>query len=717
MREGRAPALELWGGVECTVNRVRERQLSQLERNGHLGRLDDIDRFAALGLRALRVPILWEVCQPAPDGPVDFTRFSPMLARVRDRGLRAIAGLVHHGSGPMHTNLLDPAFEHGVARFARRVAEAHPWIEDYTPVNEPLTTARFSALYGHWYPHASDTTSFFRALIHQCRATVRAMMAIREVRPGARLVQTEDIASVRSTPLLAYQAEYENHRRFLSIDLLCGRVDRDHFMYPHLLAHGVGEHELAWFREHPCPPDLLGLNYYFTSERYLDESLSAHPAWSHGGNGRHAYADVDAGLVPNLGLLGHRHLLQTVWDRYRLPLIFSEVHAGCTREEQLRWLDEAWCGAHAARASGVDVRAVTVWSLLGAFDWNTLVQVEAGFYEPGVFDLRGPTPRPTALAAMSRGLAHEGAYDHPVLASDGWWRRRAPELATPRQTRARPLLITGAGGALAAALVRACEVRGLEHVQLTRAQLDVSGAEQVRARIAALGPWAIVNAAGVLPSDGNEAASSRSYEANARGPMVMADVCRAHGVRLLTFSSDHVFDGTAQRPYLETDAVSPRSSYGQCQAEAERYLLESGADGLLVRTSMLFGPQRSASSALMRGVHLLCRGQRVPVPSEAMLSPTYVDDLVTASLDLLIDGADGVWHLANRGAVSGAAFLRDIAARAQLPLELVDDEPRDVPLYAVLGSARGDHMPRLEDAVERWWRANAQSLLAALSAA
>ena len=61
-------------------------------------------------------------------------------------------GLVHHGSGPAGTDLLDEGFAEGLARFARAVAERFPWVEDWTPVNEPLTTARFSALYGHWYP-------------------------------------------------------------------------------------------------------------------------------------------------------------------------------------------------------------------------------------------------------------------------------------------------------------------------------------------------------------------------------------------------------------------------------------------------------------------------------------------------------------------------------------------------------------------------------------
>ena len=65
------------------------------------------------------------------------------------------------------------------ATFAEAVARRYPWVLDFTPVNEPLTTARFGALYGHWYPHARDARSFARALMVQTWATVKAMRAIR----------------------------------------------------------------------------------------------------------------------------------------------------------------------------------------------------------------------------------------------------------------------------------------------------------------------------------------------------------------------------------------------------------------------------------------------------------------------------------------------------------------------------------------------------------
>ncbi|TGV77813.1 hypothetical protein EN788_67275, partial [Mesorhizobium sp. M2D.F.Ca.ET.145.01.1.1] len=69
--------------------------------------------------------------------------------------------------------------------------------------------------------------------------------------------------------------------------------------------------------------------------------------------------------------LGHR--IDEVWQRYRLPIAITELHNGSTRDEQVRWLAEGWKAAQEARARGIDVRAVTAWSVFGAVDWNSLL--------------------------------------------------------------------------------------------------------------------------------------------------------------------------------------------------------------------------------------------------------------------------------------------------------------------------------------------------------
>ena len=147
---------ELWAGLECSVVRVGDSWRNQAIETGHADRPEDLDLLAGLGIKTLRYPVIWESI--APDNPdvCDWRWHDARLTRLRDLGIRVIAGLVHHGSGPHYTDLLDPLFPEKLAAFAAKAAARYPWIDAWTPVNEPLTTARFSCLYGHWYPHRQD---------------------------------------------------------------------------------------------------------------------------------------------------------------------------------------------------------------------------------------------------------------------------------------------------------------------------------------------------------------------------------------------------------------------------------------------------------------------------------------------------------------------------------------------------------------------------------
>ncbi|MDQ3889549.1 MAG: family 1 glycosylhydrolase, partial [Actinomycetota bacterium] len=414
-RERSTPPLELWAGMECTVNRVGDEYFDQLVRSGHDHRLGDLDLLRDLGVRAVRYPLLWERVAPAGVTGADWSWTDERLDRIGELGVRPIAGLVHHGSGPPSTSLVDPAFPEKLAEYAHAVAERYPWVEDWTPVNEPLTTARFSGLYGHWYPHGRSDATFARCLLNQCRAVVAAMRAIRAVVPEARLVQTEDLGKTFSTPRLRYQAEFENARRWVTFDLLTGRLAPADPMWAWLAeAGGADESELEWFRVNVCPPATVGINHYLSSERFLDERLARYPRHACGGNGRDAYADVLAARVVLEGPAGPAEILRETWERYRLPLAVTEAHNGCTREEQLRWLLEVWRSAELVRAEGADVAAVTIWSLFGAAGWSALVTSDEDRYESGVFDVRGPEPRPTAIAALACDLAAGRPVGHPA---------------------------------------------------------------------------------------------------------------------------------------------------------------------------------------------------------------------------------------------------------------------------------------------------------------
>src|SRR3954471_1724469 len=95
----------MWGGLECTVARVGDTYLDQTLLNGHENRPEDLDAFAALGIRAIRYPVLWERIAPGDLGEADWRWTDERLGRLRELGLRPIVTLLHHGSGPRHTDL------------------------------------------------------------------------------------------------------------------------------------------------------------------------------------------------------------------------------------------------------------------------------------------------------------------------------------------------------------------------------------------------------------------------------------------------------------------------------------------------------------------------------------------------------------------------------------------------------------------------------------
>jgi dTDP-4-dehydrorhamnose reductase len=647
------------------------------------------------------------------------------LLALQQAGITPIAGLVHHGSGPHHTSLTDPSFATGLAEFAGAAAARYPWLTFYTPVNEPLTTARFSGLYGLWYPHGRDDRTFLQALLTQCRAVVLSMRAIRQVNPDAKLVQTDDFGKTYSTPEMAFVAGFYNERRWLGWDLLCGMVGPEHRLWPYLIAAGIDQGELLWFRDNPCPPDILGVNYYVTSERWLDHRHDRYPPHFAGVSDGICFADIEAARALATPTPGIAPLLGEIWNRYHLPMAITEAHIDAAREEQLRWLLEIWQGALQARQNGADIRAVTVWALLGSFDWNSLVTQSNGHYEAGPLDVRFPQPRPTALAGMMQELADGKPLSHPVLHGRGWWRRAGrflcPPVATPDAPtsipaglhrlagpRAAPILIAGATGTLGRAFARICQQRNLAFRLLSRREMDIADPASVEQAMAQLRPWAVVNASGYVRVDDAENDIERCFRENAIGPAVLAAACARHGVQLATFSSDLVFDGRQGSPYVESDAVAPINIYGRSKAEGERAVLDCNPAALVVRTSSFFGPW-DEFNFVAQALSTLESGAPFAAANDITVSPTYVPDLVHACLDLVIDRECGVWHLTNGHPVTWAELAGKAAEQAGVDCSRLEPQPGTQcnyvaarPSYTALHTNRAVLLPTLDSALGRY---------------
>ncbi len=660
--------IEIWGGIECTMNRVQNAFFDQCEYAGHYTREGDIDLVASLGISRLRYPVLWEKHQPKKDSVIDWNFAGKSLNRLRECGVEPIAGLVHHGSGPVFVNFFDGSFEEGLAAYARLVAEAFPWIRYYTPVNEPLTTARFCGLYGHWYPHHKNDLSFYRILLSECRATVMAMKAIRQVNPDAQLIQTEDLGKTYSTPLLQHQADLENRRRWLSYDLLCGRVRPGHLLWEYLTANiGLDKNELEYFTINPCIPDVCGFNYYVTSERYLDEDLSKYPASSHGSNDHHHYADVEVVRVRVNHETGAYAVIREAYDHLGLPMAITECHLHCTREEQMRWFYNMWQTVCTLRSEGVDIRALTAWALFGLHGWNNLVRTPGGTYEPGIFHLRNNRLKPTALVCLLQDLARHGSCDHPVLQAEGWWKREERLIypsanvveinSGPDSLLSPPLLIIGEQGSHGGMISDACAERNLHHVLLGWHQIE-NGEGGIQHTLQELQPWAVIHSPECLPRTGSGSGDPNSFSRNEY--FSLARFCEARQVKLVSMASDVVHEAGGVQ-VAEFAGVLPSLATGLTLAQMLKKGLSLNPGGLVVRTGYIFG-QRNGGHLL----HTLLAEEKPGSHAQAgfgnKIALSFLPDLIHAMLDLLIDNETGTVRLVNKETGSRKETIRRLTA-------------------------------------------------------
>ena len=404
--------IEFWASPEPTIVRLDAATYrDQCVETGHDERDGDIERLAALRVTGSRYPVLWERVEQGGAGARDYAWPERRLRALARNGIEPLVTLLHHGSGPRHTSLIDDAFPERFAEYAEATACRFPWIERWTPINEPLTTARFSTLYGVWYPKLRDHHAFGRAMLNQARAILLGFARIRSIVPAARLMLTEDLQSfVAADPGVSEYVAHKRERAYLSLDLLCGNVAPGHALWDYLTREcGLPAAELDALRRIARPPDLMGWNYYPNSERYLASSRDGGPADN--------VALVD--VAPER--LAPRRLLRAAWKRFGIPMALSEVHVIGNEHERVRWLLQRYDDVVALRAEGVDLRAFGAWAAFGMVDWNSLLVERAGCTEDGIYTCAGPGREPewTAVAETLRGLA-SGA--RVARASEpGWW--------------------------------------------------------------------------------------------------------------------------------------------------------------------------------------------------------------------------------------------------------------------------------------------------------
>jgi dTDP-4-dehydrorhamnose reductase len=264
-------------------------------------------------------------------------------------------------------------------------------------------------------------------------------------------------------------------------------------------------------------------------------------------------------------------------------------------------------------------------------------------------------------------------------------------------------------------VVRAAEAAGHEVIALPRGGLDITDRAAVERAVSAEGPEAIVNCAAWTDVDGAEEQEAAAHTVNAAGAGHVAGAAAAAGVRLVHVSTDYVFDGRADRPYVESAVTSPMSAYGRTKLAGERAVAEAGGRPVIVRSAWLFGVGGGNFVATM--LALADGRDHVSVVTDQIGSPTWTGHLAPALVALAEQQQQGLMHVAGSGACSWHELASEAFRRAGVACEVRETttaampRPAPRPAYSALGSDRQD-APRLPD-----WREGVAGYLAARAGA
>lgn len=266
-------------------------------------------------------------------------------------------------------------------------------------------------------------------------------------------------------------------------------------------------------------------------------------------------------------------------------------------------------------------------------------------------------------------------------------------------------LVLGAGGQLGQEIVRLAGAGS----GLTHDELSITDATAVETAIAERRPEVVFNCAAYNAVDRAESEPALALEVNANGPRNIAIACARHDIRFIHFSTNFVFDGGLDRPYLETDEPSPLSAYGRSKLEGERLVLEVMPAALVIRTAAVFGGTRRASfpERILERAH---GGGPLRVVSDQRVNPTYTADLAEAAVELAGLPTAGLVHAVADGCCAWDELARAVLEEVgmEVAVEPVPASayptPARRPRNGCLGTVRYRALRSWRDSLRAWAR-------------
>jgi dTDP-4-dehydrorhamnose reductase len=249
-------------------------------------------------------------------------------------------------------------------------------------------------------------------------------------------------------------------------------------------------------------------------------------------------------------------------------------------------------------------------------------------------------------------------------------------------------------------------------------EVDITDPDAIGSSVEAGKPDVVIHAAAFTAVDDCERQPQRAFLVNSAGTQNVALACRRFDVPMLYISTDYVFDGEKDGPYLENDEPNPLNIYGRSKLEGECHVRELLSRFWIVRTSWLFGPlgKNFVQTILERGK----AGESLRVVDDQIGAPTYTVDLAAKLLEVVERGEPGVYHITNQGYCSWFEFSKEIARQAGLGESKISpiptsgsDRPARRPRNSRLANARLESeglglLPPWSDALARYLAREAQ---------
>lgn len=259
------------------------------------------------------------------------------------------------------------------------------------------------------------------------------------------------------------------------------------------------------------------------------------------------------------------------------------------------------------------------------------------------------------------------------------------------------VVLGGRTGLLGQAMCRCLALAGWRVTPLGRDDLDLFDQNQVAAFIAGQTPDVVFNTIAYTQVDKAEDEPDEAFRVNEKLPALLGRVLKNSRARLVHYSTDFVFDGQKQTPYLPEDSTGPLCVYGKSKLAGEQVLLGLGLEGLcIIRTAWLFGPGRTNFVAKI--LDLAGQRESLNVVHDQIGSPTYTPDLAAYSLELVATGGQGVFHLVNTGSASWCELASEAVKAMGLscivnPIASVEyPQKAQRPAYSVLDTERFTHL-------------------------